>query len=328
MSNTGLLIRHAEAMYWFARYMERIEGLARVVDIHTVLAREIEGRHNWVSILQLYAWLKAFDDRGLQRTAERITHFSLLDERNPGSVISCLKTARENARILRARLSTEVWNQVNRMNNWMRTLGPDDLRPLHLPTLCSQIQGQVQTHTGVLEGTLIRDAAWSFYQLGRQIERCDQTTRILDTKYHILLPSLADVDTDFDHNQWSNLLRSLGAYHAFQRRVQGVKDARSVGRFLLFDLEFPRSVGHCILILNATVEDLRRQTGLSLPADVHETLDTLMVIIQKADIEETVNFGLHEFLDGIQKDLIKVHNALATVCFQYGEVSASQTQQA
>jgi len=311
-----LLLPQAEAMYWLARQMERIECLARVVGVHTALAREVEGRQNWLSILQLYAWLEDYRKAGLPEDADSIITYALISDDNPTSIKQTLRMARENARRLRSRISSEVWNQINRFYSWISTLTPQDLKQDELAGLCAGIRTRVQEHTGVVEGTVMRDAAWVFYTLGRQLERGDQTTRILDTKYHILLPSLSDIGSALDRNQWANLLRSLGAYHAFQQAHHGEKDVFNVGLFLLADETFPRSLARVVREIFDAQHVLRERFGVRVGGEVHEVIDSLIAVVDDMDIKAIVNDGLHEFLDGVQKDLIHLDRALTDACFR------------
>ena len=166
---------------------------------------------------------------------------------NPTSIVSAVSNARENARTLRPLISTEMWVQLNVFYNRLAAIGPEDLAPGRLAPLFAGIKEACQTHTGITEGTFFRDQGWYFYQLGRYLERADQTTRLLDIKYHLLLPQASDVGSPIDVSQWNALLRSAAGYHAYRRLHAASTTPARVAGFLLFNLAFPRSVHHCLL---------------------------------------------------------------------------------
>ena len=214
-----LLSRYAEAAFWMARYIERAENLARILDVNETFSRDSQGGQNWLSVLQLYDDQKRFFERHGEAGGEAVIRFYVLDRDNRGSIVSNVRMARENARALRPLISTEMWTHLNMFHNRLGELRPEDVTEHRLARLCTLVKESCQAHTGITEGTFHRDAGWDFYQMGRMIERADQTTRLLDVKYHLLLPSAADVGSPVDVSQWNALLRSASAYHAF-RRVQ------------------------------------------------------------------------------------------------------------
>ena len=203
-----LLARYADCIFWLARYVERAENLARILDVNETFSRDSRGGQNWLSILQLNADEKRFLAAHSEATAYSVVRFYVVDAGNPTSIVSAIRSARENARTLRPLISTEMWVQLNVFYSYLAALGEVDLVPGRLAALFGSIKEACQTHTGITDGTFFRDQGWYFYQLGRYIERADQTTRLLDIKYHLLLPSLSDVGSPIDVSQWHALLRS------------------------------------------------------------------------------------------------------------------------
>ncbi len=193
-----LLARFAENSYWLARYMERAENLARTLDVNETFAQNSEGVNEWLPIVQLYADSDRFFERHSEATADAVLHFYILDRENPNSVLSTVYVARENARSLRHLISTETWQQLNVFYNRLLKLQPRDLALSQLSRLCLSIKEDCQLHTGIIEGTGFRDQAWYIYQIGKYLERMDQTTRLLDINYHRLLPSLQQVGTEIE----------------------------------------------------------------------------------------------------------------------------------
>ncbi len=322
MSN-HLLSRYAEAVYWLARYIERTENLARVLDVNETFSRDSRGSQNWISILQLYRDEERFAESGLEATAENVLYFYALDQNNPSSIISSIHMARENARTLRPLISTEMWIQLNILYNHLRAMTRANLAEPRIARFCSFIKEACQTHTGITEGTFYRDEGWYFYQLGRWIERADQTTRLLDVKYHLLLPSARDVGSPLDVSQWNSVLRSAAGYHAFRRVHPSGMTPTDVAGFLLFHKRFPRSVKACMSELEELLHDLKTTYDLRQGVGALEQLDNLRSGLVNQTADSVVESGLHEFLDWIQSTLINVHNELGRDYFGYEEAASA-----
>ena len=183
-----LLARYADCIFWLARYIERAENLARILDVNETFSRDSRGGQNWRSIVQLNSDEERFFASHDTASAHNVVNFYVIDGDNPTSIVSAIRCARENARTLRPLISTEMWVQLNVFYNRLAALSAADLAPGNLAALFAMIKEACQTHTGITEGTFFRDQGWYFYQIGRYIERADQTTRLLDIKYHLLLP--------------------------------------------------------------------------------------------------------------------------------------------
>jgi len=223
-----LLARHAEAVFWMARYVERAENLARILDVQQVFASDSRDPSSWRSVLQLNSDVARFFSSHTIADRASVTQFYVLDQENPTSIISSIHLARENARTLRPLISTEMWSQINVFYRQLRALTPIDLAEPRFPRVCAMVKEACQTHTGITDGTFFRDESWYFYSVGRRLERADQTTRLLDIKYHQLLPRVSDVGSAFDIGQWNSVLRSAAAYHAYRRvHSRGMSPPRS-----------------------------------------------------------------------------------------------------
>ncbi len=312
-------------MFWLARYMERAENLARILDVNETFSRDARGSQNWLSIVHLHADTEAFFKKHQAATANNVIHYYVLDPENHSSIHASIKAARENARTLRPLISTELWTQLNMYYSWVRGLTPADAGRADLSRLSSKIKEACQTHTGILEGTLYRDEGWYFYQLGKLIERADQTTRLLDIKYHMLLPTATEVGSALDVSQWNALLRSAAGYHAY-RRVQprGMSPA-SVAGFLIFNNAFPRSLAVGVSAIDEIVIRLRQRYGLRTGNRTLEILDGLRGTLANRSIEMVLGGGLHEFLDWVQLQLIAITDDLGRSFFGH-DVVQEQSQ--
>ena len=324
MSDT-LLSRSAEALFWLARYIERAENLARILDVNETFSRDRSGGQNWLSIVQLHADQEGFFARHALADAATVLRFYVIDPANPTSILSAVRAARENARTLRPLISTEMWVQINMFFNRVAALRDIDLIPELLSSLFAWIKEACQTHTGITEGTFYRDQGWYFYQIGRYVERADQTTRLLDIKYHVLLPGGRDPGSPVDVSQWNALLRSAAGYHAYRRlHAHGIEPERVAG-FLLLNRRFPRSVTLCVREAELVLSELKARYGLRSGNAAAERLDGLRALLSDVSIEDILIHGLHEFLDLVQQRLNLLGQDFATAFF--GAIPATATAQ-
>jgi uncharacterized alpha-E superfamily protein len=298
-----LLARHAEAAFWMARYVERAENLARLLDVQQVFASDSRDPASWRSMLVLNADEARFLETHDTIDRASVTAFYVLDQDNPTSIISAIHMARENARALRPLISTEMWTQLNVFHRQLYALTPTDLGEARLPRTYQMVKEGCQTHTGITDGTFFRDESWYFYSIGRWLERADQTTRLLDIKYHQLLPRGADVGSAFDIGQWNSVLRSAAGYYAYRRVHSQAMSAGTIAGFLLQNRAFPRAVALCVNDIDRTLHELRSRYGLRGGAKVLERIDELQAELTGRPIEQILIAGLHEFLDMTQKSL-------------------------
>ncbi len=322
-----LLARYADCIFWLARYVERAENLARILDVNETFSRDSRGAQNWRSIIQLNSDEERFFSAKRKVSAASVLQFYVIDADNPNSIFNAFRYARENARTLRPLISTEMWAQLNVFYNRLAALDSDDLAPGRLSALFATIKEACQTHTGITDGTFFRDQGWYFYQLGRYIERADQTTRLLDIKYHLLLPDIANVGSPTDVSQWNALLRSAAGYHAYRRLHAARTTPARVAGFLLFNQAFPRSVHHCVREAGLLLGEVKSRYSLRGANDAAEELDRLRAVLGTLTIREIISEGLHEFLDVIQQQLIAVSRDLSIAFFGY-DGAASQSQMA
>jgi len=312
---SNLLARYAECIFWMARYMERAENLARILDVHETFSRDSRGAKNWMSIVQLNADEKRFLSRYESATAQNVVNFYVLDTQNPTSIVSAIRSARENARTLRPLISTEMWTQINVFYNKLLSLGPSDIAPHNLTRLCSMVKEACQAHTGITEGTFYRDQGWYFYQLGKYLERADQTTRLLDIKYHTLLPFADGVGSPLDVSQWNAVLRSAAVYHAFRRVYPRGMTPSAVAGFMLYNESFPRSVTTCVRQIDGLLVRLKSRYILKGGSKAMERVDEIQAALHSRSIDDVIKSGLHEYLDWLQLHLNDVTQEISKAFF-------------
>ncbi len=311
---SSLLARFAENGFWMARYMERAENLARILDVNESFARDNRGEQDWLPIVQLHDDEQDFFRRNPEATAEAVIAFYINDRENPNSIVRSVGAARENARSLRHLLSIEVWSQLNVFYKFVSDLRPRDLRLADLSYVCQDLKEGCQLHTGIVEGTTFRDQGWVFYQLGKLIDRADQTTRLLDIKYHRLLPTKMDVGSPVDVSQWNALLRSVAGYHAYRRVRPSGMTPETVAEFILMHPSFGRSVVSCLRQIQQYLALLKDDPSLVYVKFEPDGL-TELEALSAYSIEVAVSEGLHEYLDRIQVNLQRLANAIAMSYF-------------
>jgi uncharacterized alpha-E superfamily protein len=306
-----LLSRYAECLFWLARYMERVENLARILEVTDTFVRHGADQSGWLSIVQINADEKRFYEKHDTVSAESVLRFYLAERDNLSSISACLFAARENARTIRPLISTEMWSQINVFYNRARELLTGEARPSDMSQICAFLKEGCQFHTGITEGTLFRDQGWAFYSIGKYLERGDQTSRLVDIKYHTLLPSVTDVGGAEDVNQWHALLRAAAGYHAFRRVHPSGMTPASVAGFLLLNDSCPRSIVQSVHQIETYLRQLGSDYGLKGANQVLEQLGELRAGVMDQKIEHILQRGLHEFLDWVQLQFLGIAAAVA-----------------
>ncbi|WP_428488337.1 alpha-E domain-containing protein [Rhodopila sp.] len=303
-----LIARHAEATLWLARYMERIESLGRILDVTNTFARDADDTANWLSIPRINGDLEAFHEKHEKATQGSVGAFYLLDAGNPTSVQCFIGSARENARTLRAIISTEMWLQINVFHGTIRSLDAGTITADHFTAVCNMLKQGAQAHTGITEGTLYRDQAWHFYMIGRYLERADQSTRLLDTRFHSLAPRPDDGDADLDAGNWNALLRAAAGYHAYRREHPNGYRPMEVACFLLANTAFPRSVGLNLAQTEWHLTQLRSRYDLRRMSRALERLDQLNGTMSFQNVLALGPHRLSPFLDRVQGEIAELYS--------------------
>lgn len=311
---SSLLSRFAENSFWIARYVERAENLARILDVNETFARDDQGESDWLPILKLHCDEESYFERYRKVDPIDVVRFYINDEENFNSIRCSIRSARENARSIRHLISLETWTQLNVFYNWVNGLGRRHVSLKDLSRLCGQIKEGCQLHYGIANGTLYRDQIWSFYRLGTFIELCDQTTRLVDIKYHALLPRTEDVGTPMDVAQWNALLRSASAYHGYRRVYPHQMTPVTVAEFVLLNPRFPRSIRHCVTGIMRTVEGLLQNEEVNHVSFEPPALTTLWDLACW-DIDRVIAYGMHEYLDQVQLELNNLSESIDDTFF-------------
>ncbi len=294
------------------RYIERAENIARILDINETFARNVDGVSDWMRVLELYADANRFNEVMEGSNEGSVPAFYLLEMSNPTSVIAALRSARENGRSIRHLISTEMWTQLNIMYKDMQARTRRDVQPQNLSRFCKAIILDCQSFEGIAEGTFFRGESWVFYQIGKHLERADQTTRILDMSYDRLDRNPGDaVGSVF----WDSLLRSVSGYHAYRLSHPGHSDPNDITRFLLYDREFPRAVALCVEQITTRIGELERRHGVKRRNRVEKARCELTYTLETGLDSQLTPKRLHVFLDDLQSGIGNLSSALASTYF-------------
>ncbi len=311
-----MLSRVAASIYWMSRYIERAENMARVVGVNNQLVLDLPGQdaEQWDPMVKVTGDDADFQARYGGPARANVIDFLTFDTLNPNSIVACVTTARENARSVREILSSEMWEEINRFYLFLRQPGARERALWDAHAFFREVRRASHMIEGTKNETMEQGEAWHFSEMGRHIERADQTTRILDLKYFLLLPSAADVGKPIDDLQWGALLRSASALEAY-RRTHGRVAALTVASFLLLNREFPRSVHHCAGRVQASLHAVTGTPARRFANAAERELGRLVADLDYTDIADVVSTGLHDFVDALQEKLNHVGNEITSTFF-------------
>lgn len=302
-----MLGKNAGGLFWMFRYLERSENAARLINAGFRMALTSGGNSDdeWQSILTTADQNTAYCEKYDSYEPAKVLDFLLRDRTNPSSVLSVIHAARTNARMVRPNITVEVWEATNEC--WMELC---DLlsRPVNeknLPEVLSVIRQKSGLVRGALHGTMLRNDSYNFARLGTFIERADNTARILDVKYYVLLPSISHIGSSLDNVQWETILRSVSAFRAYGWVSDGEMGPKGIADFLILDRRLPRSLAFCSEQILGNMERLSKDYGEEVPsltlAKAHR------FSLERGTIDDIFDTGLHEFLEGF----IQENNQLA-----------------
>jgi uncharacterized alpha-E superfamily protein len=293
-----MLGRTANGVFWMERNLERAENTSRLIEagLRMALTRDSQSRQDeWRSLIATIGMTSEYEaNYGDDYAGSLVWNYLLRDKANPGNVMALIDGARTNARAVRASITRGVWETLN--ESWMqiRDLLARPVRETSLDAALGAIRRQAMLVRGAFDGTMLRNEIYNFGRLGTFIERGDNTARILDVKYYVLLPSLAWVGSSLDNSQWESVLRSVAGDRAFRWLNAGAIDPRGIAEFLVLDQRFPRSLAFCVAKMRSNLAGLAHQYGVE--ASAHEQIRHLSTRFHGTDIEAIFEQGLHEFI--------------------------------
>ncbi|MCK9635326.1 alpha-E domain-containing protein [Methylobacter sp. Wu8] len=311
-----MLSRSAERLYWLARYLERTENIARLVSVHMNLLMDLPNgvEMGWQQLVRINASSRQFYEKYTIANERNVTRFLLTDAGYMGSLFSSLSAARENIRTSRDLLPDEAWEQVNEMYLFVRNHMESVHHRSNRIALLDEILKGCQRFTGLLSGYMSHNHPYRFIRLGKNIERADMTSRILDLASLLLAESRSDEMRQYETILWVNILKSLNAQLMYRQQVRSSVNGDDVLNFLLLNTILPRSVGCCIAEIAGCINDLPNNDTLP------EELVVLGAYVQAIDTRNTTQEQLRDILDDLQNKLGELHDRIAHNWFMQGVI--------
>lgn len=306
-----MLSRVADNLYWLARYLERAENLARLVDVNANLMLDLPQQlaPGWEPLITIIGAEQEFAERAREPTESAVVRFLIAEPKNPGSMVSTLARAREIARTIRDILPREVWEHVNQHYLYVTDHAGQAISKRTRHGFLDRVIVGSQTFTGMLEGIVNDGPALRFMTLGRNLERADMTSRIVDVRAVGMLPESGTALRPFANIQWMSVLRSLSAYHMYRLKMRERVHPHGVVRFLLADPDFPRA---CVCCLRRMEEQL---AGLPNSGSLTRRLQRVRGAIAAVSERKLSQEELHAFIDRLQLALARINDELASTYF-------------
>jgi uncharacterized alpha-E superfamily protein len=306
-----MLSRVAERIYWMGRYLERGENTARIINVNTNLLLDLPKKYTlgWSPLIEITGNKKLFKEIHGEYNERNVVRFLISDTRNPGALLNSLRAARENARTIRDVIPREAWEHINDLYLNIKEQLPQGLAQRKRYDFLGSIIGGTQMTTGLLAGTMTHNSGYDFLRIGRNLERADMTTRIIDVRSTNLLPEESEDLPSLEIIQWMSVLQSLSAYQAYRQHVQTRVQRNEVLEYLLQDALFPRAFHHCLREAHNSLQNLPRNRR---PL---RHLNTIIRSIIHLDLKTLNKKAIHRLLDSLQLDLAQLHQHISDTYF-------------
>lgn len=296
-----MLARTAESLFWLARYMERADYLARLLQVaaHMSAVRVGPDRGSeWESAIVAAGCQERFFALHGEAHAHNVNAFLAFHRDNPSSIVNCIDTARRNARAVRTALTSDMWEAVNGTWQELRGFDPAAISEDRMAEFLDWVKARTGLFHGVYASTMLRKDGFHFTRLGQFLERADNTARLLDVKYHVRLPTPQDVGGAVDYYQWLSILRVVGARRAYRVLFKGAVEPAQVAELLILRPEFPRSLVFCFdqIVLNL---DAIQNRDPRLTAECKRLANSQYADLRYGRIEQIFREGLHEYLSDV-----------------------------
>lgn len=305
-----MLSRTADHLFWMARYTERAENTARMLDVNLqtqLLPQSAEAaEQGWRAVLGISELEPAFDDKYAFTSRKDVLDFMVRDPDNPSSIASCLTHARENARAVRGTLTTEVWETQNTTWLEMTNLLRDGIVERDPGEFFEWVKHRSHLSRGVTIGTMLKDEAFYFIRLGTFLERADNTARILDVKFHSADGALlAEQETDFYH--WASILRSVSAFETYRKAYRDVISPARVAELLILRGDMPRSLMACMSEVVSNLVHVRND----ISAETERYAGRLHAALRFNSMDDILRRGLHDYLTEFLEQVYELGNRVS-----------------
>lgn len=318
-----MLSRVAERMYWFGRYLERAENMARLVNVNSNLLLDLPRmvKQTWGDLINITGNNELFYEKHEKAEERIVVRFLVADPANPGSILSSIRLLRENVRTTREIMPSEAWEQINEFHLFIKNNVSSALRRDGRHEFLDDVMKYCHQITGLLASSMSHGEAYNFTRIGRNLERADMTTRIIDVGCLNLIHRPDSIPETYENILWMNILRSLSGYQMYRQHMLERISGEDVVEFLMRDREFPRSIIHCLDELNDCVSRLpKNDQPLRGITRVQRT-------VLELDVDKLMTDKLHNFIDELQVDLADIHSLVSQTWFDYsGGIPAEQDQ--
>jgi len=311
-----MISRVAEQCFWMARYLERVENTARVLEVNRTLLLDfhVPVEQQWKPLLII----SGIHDYEGDTAAESIQEYMTWErDGNPFSIVSSLFWARENARIIREVISGEMWERLNYYHLWMQGSAGREAYDSNRHEFYAQVRRINQLIHGIADTTMSHGEAWEFFKLGTYLERASQTARVMDVKYHTMLPKMEDVGTPVDNAHWVAILMSCSGYEPFHKKPQiaPIDPATAVAEFLIFDEQFPRSIRRCLWECESAATAAAGNPVGRAATSAETSIADLLAWLEGRTIHTIVREGLHESLTHVVDTVHTIGDAINATFF-------------
>jgi uncharacterized alpha-E superfamily protein len=318
-----MLSRIAESLFWLARYIERAEGTARILDVnyHMLLEQSQQSyRLRWEPLIIMAGEEDRFRKLYTEVNLENVFEFLAFRQDNPSSIVQCISKARENARTIRERISREMWEDINGLYYTVSRFIPQEEIAAGPHRFCDKIKFGAHRFHGVTDATLPHDEGWEFLRVGWALERAEMTARLVDVQYHNLLDGPLAEDA-LDNHQWMAVLRSVGAYEAYHRQYHPPIEPEKVAEMLILHHQHPHSIRFSATEVQAGLRAVSG-TGPGSYANEAERLTGKVVERLRYDrIGDIFDQGLHGYLNDLLNMFGSIGEDIARTYFYYAVVA-------
>jgi uncharacterized alpha-E superfamily protein len=303
-----MLSSTAKNLYWMGRYLQRAKTTARLIEATQRMALQSRGKEA-EGVVAIFGMDDEF--RQTQSQGGRLSDlidFLAFDENNPSSIVSSIGSARRNAREERNNITVDVWESLNAL--WLELTAKlrGNRAALDRGALIESVKKQAVMIFGAAQVTLLRDEAYNFFQIGSFLERGDNTARILDVKFHRLLPDGNPNAEELDYFAWSEVLACIGAVRTYRRIYRSSLEPKKIADLMMLRRDVPRSVHHCLWMVDMAMNELADAYGTRGEAD--RLAGELHARVRYARIDQIFDIGLHEFLGDLRTDIATLSNEI------------------
>jgi uncharacterized alpha-E superfamily protein len=293
-----MLARTADNLFWLARYMERADYLARLLQVagHMSAVR-VDTNHNseWESAIVAAGCRETYFEKHAEADEATVIQYLAFDRDNPSSIVNCIETARRNARAVRTALTADMWEAVNASWQELSSFHAESMNADRFAEFLDWVKARVSLFHGVCSNNMLRRDSFHFTRVGQFLERADNTARLLDVKYHVRLAQVSDVGGVIDYYQWLAILRVVSARRAYRVLFKGVVEPARVAELLITSSVFPRSLAFCYQQITQHLDAIESQDP-RLAAEAKRQANALYADLRYANVETIIKNGLHEYL--------------------------------